>query len=81
MPSWMPCLSCPFMPRLIVVFDEEKPILPNGQDAPLFSRLLELEMDAERHGAPEASCRIIGHVRRIAGAASVRQYPPVIRGH
>ena len=81
MPSWAPSLTCPFMRRLIVVLGEEEPTSPNRQDALLFSRLLELEMDAERHGAPEASCRIIGRVRRIAGTASTKDYPPVLRGH
>ena len=69
------------MRRLVVVLSEEEPTSPKQQDELLFTRLLELEMDAERHGASEASCRIIGRVRRIAGAASTRGYPPVIRGH
>ena len=81
MPSWTPSLSCPFLRRLIVVLGEEEPTSPSRQDALLFTRLLELEMDAERHGASEASCRTIGRVRRIAGTASVIGYPPAIRGH
>ena len=81
MPSWTPSLSCPFMRRLIVVLGEEEPTSPSRQDVLLFSRLLELEMDAERHGAPEASCRVIGRVRRIAGAASGGSFPPGFRSY
>ena len=82
MPSWTPSISCPFMRRLIVVLSEYEPTSPNRQDALLFSRLLELEMDAERHYAPEASCRVIGRVRQLAGTAATvtNPYPPVIRG-
>ena len=81
MPTWAPSISCPFMRRLIVVLSEHDPAPQSRQDNLLFTRLLELEMDAERHDASEASCRVIGRVRRIVGNAVTKPYPPVIRGH
>ena len=81
MPTRAPETTCPFIRRLIVVLSEEEPISPNRQDALLFTQLLELEMDAEKRGASEASRRIIGRVRRIAGKAAMTDYPPIVRGH
>lgn len=81
MPAWAPSISCPFIRRLIVLLSEEEEAdAPYQQDALLFTRLMELEMDAEKRDAAEASCRVIGRVRRIAGAAAVKGSPPVIRG-
>ena len=81
MPSWAPSIFCPFMRRLIVVLSEQEPGSEARRDNLLLTRLMELEMDAERHDAPEASCRVIGLVRRIAGKAVTANYPPLIRGH
>ena len=81
MPAWTPSISCPFMRRLIVVLSEDEPAPQSCQDGLLFTRLLELEMDAEKHGASEASCRVIGRVRRITGNAVVKSRSPMIRDH
>ena len=81
MSTWAPSISCPFMRRLIVVLSEEEPAPQSQQDGLLFTRLLELEMDAERRGASEASCRVIGRVRRIAGLAVMKAHPPAFGGN
>lgn len=80
MPSWSPSISCPFMRRLIVVLSEDVPPSSSRQDTFLFNRLLELEMRAEREGATVDACRVIGRVRRIAGIAATKEYPPTVRG-
>lgn len=69
------------MRKLIVVLSEDASSAAITQDALLFNRLVELEMDAEREGADEASCQVISRVRRIAGTAALRAFPPTIRGH
>lgn len=79
MPTWSPSISCPFMRKLIVVLSEEAPTSSSRQDTLLFNRLLELEMFAERDGADEASCRVIGRVRRIAGVAASGERQPARR--
>ena len=81
MPSWSPSLSCPFMRRLVIVLSEEVPKPSSRQDMLLFNRLLELEMAAEREGAPEASCRVIARVRRLVGSAASKEYLSNTRGN
>lgn len=81
MPSWSPSLSCPFKRRLIIVLSEDVPTPSSRQDALLFNRLLELEMAAERKGAPEASCRVIARVRRLAGTAASEEYLSNLRSN
>ncbi|MCJ2052130.1 hypothetical protein [Methylobacterium sp. J-070] len=81
MAAWSPSITCHFMRKLVIILSEDQSTMTSTQDALLFNRLLELEMDAERQGAEEASCRIIARVRRIAGTAASRAYPPTIRGH
>lgn len=81
MPTWSPSITCRFMRKLIVILSEDVSATTGKHDALLFNRLLELEMDAERQGAEEASCRIIARVRRLAGTSASIAYPPTIRGH
>ncbi|SFL34331.1 hypothetical protein SAMN05192568_1003280 [Methylobacterium pseudosasicola] len=81
MATWSPSIACRFMRKLIVVLSEDIATTASKQDSLLFNRLLELEMDAERQGAEEASCRVIARVRRIAGAAASKAYTPTLRGH
>ena len=69
------------MRRLVVILADDDGDVLRPQDALLFSRLMELKMQAERQEAPEASRRVIGRIRRLAGAAAVKGYPPGIRGH
>ena len=81
MSSWSPSLSRPFTRWLIVVLSEEVPTSSSEQNTLLFNRLLELEMAAEREGTPEASCRVITRVRRLAGAAASEKYLSNTRGN
>ena len=72
--------TCRFVREMIDILAGKQPVSPSRQDELLFGLLLDLEMDAERFGASEATCRVISRVRRLAGHTAIkgRGLPPEI---
>ncbi|GJD58863.1 hypothetical protein [Methylobacterium dankookense] len=72
--------SCRFIRELIEILADEATTPYQRRDERLFRDLADLEMDAERFGADEASCRVIGRIRQLAGLCAIggRLLPPEI---
>lgn len=74
--------SCRFIRELIEILAIDVDVPWHSREERLFRDLSDLEMDAERFGANELSCRVIGRIRRLAGeCASVGSVlPPELSG-
>ena len=70
---------CPFVAQLVGMLLEDRPSALGRQRSRLFCRLIDLEAEARRRGAPEANRQLIARVRRIAGTATVIPFRPVSR--
>ena len=72
--------SCRFIWELIDILADDSAVPKNWRDELLFSDLVDLEMDAERFGASEATCRVIGRVRHLAALGAIRskRLPPEV---
>ncbi|MGV7032778.1 hypothetical protein [Methylobacterium symbioticum] len=72
--------SCRFIRELLEILADDIGGPGQRRDERLFRDLADLEMDAERFGADEASCRVIGRIRQLAGLSAIggRILPPEV---
>lgn len=70
-----PQTACPFVAQLVAMLLADDPAALRCNRARLYARLIDLERDATRCGAPRATIALIGRVRRIAGSATILRFP------
>ena len=71
----VPSLPCPIVAKLVAMLLENRSASPDREGRSMYVRLIDLEAEARRESASDATRQLIARVRRIAGTATIIPFP------